>query len=95
MKYVVVTDFTDKNDKHIYRVGDEFPHSGADVSTERVAELTSKSNMRGEVLIKAIDEELKAPQKPEIQPVSDKTEVFDEIIDKEKKPPKKRNKKEK
>lgn len=95
MRYVVVTDFTDKNDKHIYRVGDEFPHSGADVSAERVAELTSKDNMRGKVLIKAIDEELEAPQEPEIQPVSDKTEVFDEIIDKKEKSPKKRKKKEK
>lgn len=95
MKYVVVTDFTDKNDKHIYRVGDEFPHSGADVSAERVAELTSKDNMRGEVLIKAVDEELEAPQEPEIRSVSDETEVFDEIIAEEKKSPKKRNKKEK
>lgn len=89
--YIVVKDFTDRIDKHIYRAGDKYPRSGVDVSDDRVAELTSKNNMRGEVLIKAV----KAAQEPEIQPVSDETEVFDEIIDKEKKPSKKRNKKEK
>lgn len=88
MKYVVVTDFTDKNDKHIYRVGDEFPHSGADVSAERVAELTSKDNMRGEVLIKAV-------QEGKIQPEKEETDKVEEVAVPKKKAAKKANKKEK
>lgn len=88
MKYVVVTDFTDKNDKHIYRVGDEFPHSGADVSAERVAELTSKDNMRGEVLIKAV-------QEGKIQPEKEETDKVEEVVAPKKKAAKKANKKEK
>lgn len=88
MKYVVVTDFTDKNDKHIYRVGDEFPHSGADVSAERVAELTSKDNMRGEVLIKAL-------QESKIQPDKEETDKVEEVAVPKKKTAKKGNKKEK
>ena len=88
MKYVVVTDFTDKNDKHIYRVGDEFPHSGADVSAERVAELTSKDNMRGEVLIKVV-------QEGKIQPEKEETDKVEEVAAPKKKTAKKTNKKEK
>lgn len=88
MKYVVVTDFTDKNDKHIYRAGDTFPRSGVEVSAERVAELTSKDNMRGEVLIKVMQERKVQPKKKEI----DKTE---EISVPKKKAAKKSNKKEK
>lgn len=88
MKYVVVTDFTDKNDKHIYRVGDEFPHSGADVSAERVAELTSKDNMRGEVLIKALHE-------GKIQPEKEETDKVEEAVVPKKKTAKKAKKKEK
>lgn len=84
-----------QDNKHVYHAGDTFPRMGLEVSDERVAELASKSNKRGEILIKAIDAERKAPQEPEIQPVSNETEVFDEIIDKEKKSPKKRKKKEK
>lgn len=88
MKYVVVTDFTDKNDKHIYRVGDEFPHSGVEVSAERVAELTSKDNMRGEVLIKAV-------QESKIQPKKEEAAKVEEGVVPKKKAAKKPNKKEK
>lgn len=88
MKYVVVTDFTDKIDKHIYRAGDTFPRSGVEVSAERVAELTSKDNMRGEVLIKVMQERKVQPKKKEI----DKAE---EISVPKKKAAKKANKKEK
>lgn len=96
MQYIVVKDFSDiQDDLHVYHAGDTFPRMGLEVSDERVAELASKSNKRGEILIKAIDVERKASQEPEIQPVSNETEVFDEIIDKEKKSPKKRKKKEK
>jgi len=92
MQYIVVKDFSDiQDDRHVYHAGDTFPRMGLEVSAERVAELASDNNKRGEILIKAV----KVAQEPEIQPVSDETEVFDEIIDKEKRPPKKSNKKEK
>jgi hypothetical protein len=90
MQYIVVKDFSDiQDDRHVYHAGDTFPRMGLEVSAERVAELASDNNKRGEILIKAV----KVAQEPEIQPVSDETEVFDEIIDKEKRPPKKSNKK--
>lgn len=88
MKYVVVTDFTDKIDKHIYRTGDEFPRSGVEVSAERVAELTSKDNMRGVVLIKAVQER-------KIQPEKKETSKVEEVVAPKKKAAKKGNKKEK
>ena len=89
MKYVVVTDFTDKIDRHIYRAGDEYPRSGVDeVSEDRVAELTSKDNMRGEVLIKAV-------QEGKIQPEKEETDKVEEVAVPKKKTAKKANKKEK
>ena len=95
-RYIVVKDFSDiQDDRCVYRAGDTFPRTGLEVSDERVAELASKDNKRGEVLIRAIDAEQESSQEPEIRPVSDETEVFDEIIAKKKKSPKKRNKKEK
>lgn len=86
--YIVVKDFTDRIDKHIYRAGDKYPRSGVDVSDDRVAELTSKNNMRGEVLVKVVE-------KAEISPKNDETEIAEEVVVEEKKQPKKRNKKEK
>lgn len=96
MQYIVVKDFSDiQDDRHVYHAGDIFPRMGLEVSEERVAELASRDNRRGEILIKAIDAERGGSQEPEIRPVSDETEVFDEIIAEEKKSPKKRKKKEK
>lgn len=95
-QYVVVKDFSDiQDDLHVYHAGDTFPRMGLEVSEERVAELASKDNKRGEILIEAMNAEQEGSQEPEIRSVSDETEVFDEIIAKEKKSPKKRNKKEK
>lgn len=83
--FVVVTDFTDRIDKHIYRAGDEYPRPGVDVSEERVAELTSTDNLRGEVLIKAV-------QKGKIQPVAGETEKADKSVAPKKKQSKKSKK---
>lgn len=83
--FVVVTDFTDRIDKHIYRAGDEYPRPGVDVSEERVAELTSTDNLRGEVLIKAV-------QKGKIQPVAQETEKADKSVAPKKKQSKKSKK---
>lgn len=88
MKYVVVTDFTDKNDKHIYRAGDKFPRPGVEVSKERVAELTSTDNVRGEVLIKAVE----PPKSAEIRPVKEEKKKTDKSVNTQKKKPKKAKK---
>lgn len=91
MKYIVVTDFTDKNDKHIYRTGDTYPRPGVEVSEERVAELTSADNMRGEVLVKAVG----APKTAEIRPVKEEKKEVDKSVNTQKKKSKKAKKKEK
>ena len=88
--YKVVKDFTDRIDKHIYRVGDVYPRAGVAVSEERVAELASKENMRGEVLIKAV----KRPQEAKIQPVRAENDSKDKSVAKAEKKPRKRKKKE-
>jgi len=93
MKYRVIKDFTDlKDDNHVYLVGDEFPHKGVEVSDERIAELASTSNKRGEALIEAV----KAPQKAKIPPVTKETKPTDKQDGKaETKPKKAKKKKEK
>jgi hypothetical protein len=53
LNYKVVKAFTDLQDKnHVYFTGDSFPREGLDVSEERVKELASVNNKRGEILIK-------------------------------------------
>jgi hypothetical protein len=91
MNYIVVTDFTDRIDKHIYRAGDKYPRPGVDVSEERVAELTSTKNMRGEVLIKAVS----VPKSAKDRPDEGDTKKADKSVDLQKKKPKKADKKEK
>ena len=55
--YIAVVDFVDLQDeRYLYKAGDKFPRDGAEVSNERVAELSSTLNKSGKVLIKAIEE---------------------------------------
>ena len=89
--YKVVKDFTDKNDNHVYVTGDIYPRDGVVASEERVAELASTDNIRGEILIKAVD----APKTAKIAAVKEKTAVADTKAGKAKKTPKNTNKKEK
>ena len=50
--YKVIKFFTDLQDAdHAYHEGDFFPREGLKVSPERIAELSSASNRRGEPLI--------------------------------------------
>ncbi|MEK5055872.1 hypothetical protein HLK66_16230 [Niallia circulans] len=57
MKYVVIKDFTDLQDKnHIYRVGDKYPRKGR-VKNERVEELSSSANKLKTPLIKVVEED--------------------------------------
>ena len=90
--YRVVKDFTDlKDNNHVYLAGDTFPRKGAKVSGERVAELASRDNKRGVVLIEAVE----VPQEAKIQPVKGESDIKDKSVAKAEKKPKKANKKEK
>lgn len=50
MEYVVIRNFTDKNNQVHYAVGDRFPHRGF-ASKDRIAELSSSNNKRGVAVI--------------------------------------------
>lgn len=53
--YKVIKAFTDlQDDNHVYLVGDRFPHKDATVSKERIEELKTTNNARGEALIKEV-----------------------------------------
>ena len=63
MTYKVIKNFADLQDKeHVYLAGDTFPRKGVEVSAERIAELASAFNKRGEVLIEAVEEQKKAKE---------------------------------
>ena len=51
-EYVVIKKFTDKDDKHKYAVGDRYPFRGF-AKKERLDELSSDKNKRGEPMIEA------------------------------------------
>ena len=57
MKYQVTVDFTDKENKHVYREGDKYQVKGR-TKKARIEELLSSNNMRGQPLICAIVEEV-------------------------------------
>lgn len=60
--YKVVVKFKDLQDpkKHIYEVGDEFPHNGAKVDKKRIEELAGTKNKIGKVLIEEVEEDVDA-----------------------------------
>lgn len=54
--YKVIKAFADLHDNcYEYVEGDEYPRKGVNASPERIAELASCKNRRGEVLIKKAD----------------------------------------
>ena len=55
MKYEVLVDFTDKENKHVYREGDKYPVKGR-TKKARIEELLSDTNMRGHPLICIVKE---------------------------------------
>lgn len=61
MSYKVIHEFFDMEDaeKHIYKVGDEYPRAGIEPSKERIAFLASAGNKIGTPVI----EEEKKPAK--------------------------------
>lgn len=56
MAYIVIKDFKDLQDGHIYRAGDKFPHKGR-AKKERIDELSGSDNRRGEPLIAEVGDE--------------------------------------
>lgn len=55
MKYEVVKTFADLQDgRYLYNVGDTFPHEGAEVSEDRLKELSGSGNKLGTPLIKEV-----------------------------------------
>lgn len=50
MEYVVIKEFTDKDTKQKYKVGERYPHKGF-AKKERAEELSTDKNKRGIALI--------------------------------------------
>ena len=54
-QYKVIAYFTDAQDgEHIYKVGDEYPRQGIEVSDERIEELSSSKNAKGRPMIEEV-----------------------------------------
>lgn len=52
--YKVIKLFADlKDNNHVYKVGDEYPRKGLQVSEDRIAELAGSNNKQGTPLIAA------------------------------------------
>ena len=63
--YKVIKFFVDLEDSNYpYNVGDVFPHKGAEVSAERLAELAGKNNKQGQPLIELVEEAPEAAEAP-------------------------------
>ena len=61
--YQVIKAFTDLKARHVYHVGDTFPHNGVEVDTERIEELSSDKNRLGVPLIEEVVEKPKRTRK--------------------------------
>ena len=71
MAYKVIKYFTDLQDNnHPYNEDDVFPRKGLKVTDERLAELASVNNKRGEILIEKVEE--KKPAKKAAEKTADK-----------------------
>ena len=56
-KYIVIENFLDlKDNKHLYRVGDEYPRDGYKPTKKRLEELLSYKNRLGKPLIAEVEE---------------------------------------
>ena len=68
MGYFVIKEFTDKEDKQKYMVGDRYPHRGF-AKKERLEELSTKKNQRREILIKFKESEESEKEIEEEKPI--------------------------
>ena len=73
--YKAIKSFSDLQDnRHKYLVGDIFPRKGLSVSDERIAELSTNNNRRGEPMIaEVIEEKKKEEPKPKATTTAKKT----------------------
>lgn len=72
MKYEVIKTFADLQDnRHLYNVGDEFPHEGAKVTVDRLKELSGSDNKLGTPLIKEIKPKGKTTKKKKVEEYAD------------------------
>lgn len=73
--YKVVKFFQDLKDNNFqYEAGDIYPREGLKVSEERLAELASDKNLRGEILIKKVEEKkAEGEKKPTAKKATSKT----------------------
>ena len=70
MAYKVIHDFVDTSDKrYAYKVGDEYPRTGFNVSEDRLKELSLKTKFRPALIEGNIDKTKKAPAKPQQEAV--------------------------
>ena len=61
--YRVIKEFIDlQDDNYYYKENDVFPRESKEVSEERIKELSTKNNKRGEILIEEIKETPKDKQ---------------------------------
>lgn len=74
MKYEVIKTFADLQDnRHLYSVGDTFPHEGVEVSKGRLKELSGSNNKLGTPLIKEIKSENKTTNKKKVEENAERT----------------------
>lgn len=74
MKYEVIKTFADLQDnRHLYSVGDEFPHEGTKVTGDRLKELSGSSNKLGTPLIKEIKPKSKTTKKKKVEEDAERT----------------------
>lgn len=72
MKYEVIKTFADLQDnRHLYNVGDTFPHEGTEVSEDRLKELSGYNNRLGTPLIKEIKPKSKTTKKKKVEEDAD------------------------
>ena len=75
--FKVIVEFSDlQHKKHIYRVGDEYPHSDYSVSEERLNELLTCRNRLRTPLIELVEDKSEDAEKPaeEEKPVEEPAE---------------------
>ena len=81
MSYKVIHYFTDLQDfNHPYKVGDEFPRLGLNVTETRLKELSTANNKQGKPLIELVEDiakkvEVKETEKPKTEVQYTKTDI--------------------
>ena len=87
--FKVIFEFSDlQHKKHIYRVGDEYPHSGYSVTEERLNELLTCKNRLRTPLIELVEDKSEDAEKP-----AKVAEKLEEKPAEEQKPKRRRRKK--